>query len=37
MWLPVVSYGSEIWGTDVHKSIENVHLKFCKIQLGVGS
>ena len=35
--LPVVSYGSEIWGTDVHKSIENVHLKFCKIQLGVGS
>ena len=35
--LPVVSYGSEIWGTDVHKSIENVHLKFCKNQLGVGS
>ena len=35
--LPVVSYGSEIWGTDVHKSIENVHLKFCKKQLGVGS
>ena len=28
--LPVVSYGSEIWGTDVHKTIENVHLKFCK-------
>ena len=28
--LPVVSYGSEIWGTDVHKAIENVHLKFCK-------
>ena len=26
--LPV--YGSEIWGTDVHKAIENVHLKFCK-------
>ena len=35
--LPVVSYGSEIWGTDVHKTIENVHLKFCKKQLGVGS
>ena len=27
--LPVVSYGSEIWGTDTHKSIANVHLKFC--------
>ena len=34
--LPVVSYGSEIWGTDVHKSTENVHLKFYKKQLGVG-
>ena len=21
---------SEVWGTDLHKSIENVHLKFCK-------
>ena len=35
--VPVLSYGSEVWGTDLHKSIENVHLKFCKNQLGVGS
>ena len=27
---PVLKYGSEVWGTDVHKSIEIVHLKFCK-------
>jgi hypothetical protein len=35
--LPVLSYGSEIWGTDVHKSSENVHIKFLKMLLGVGS
>ncbi len=35
--LPVLTYGSEIWGTDVHSSIEMVHLKFCKTLLGVGS
>ena len=28
--VPVLKYGSEVWCTDVHKSIENVHLKFCK-------
>ena len=28
--LPVLHYGSEVWGTDVHRSIEMVHLKFCK-------
>ena len=33
----VLTYGSDVWGTDVHKSVESVHLKFCKNQLGVGS
>ena len=37
VFVPVLTYGSEVWGTDVHKSIESVHLKFCKNQLGVGS
>ena len=32
----LITYVSEVWGIDVHKSIENVHLKFCKDQLGVG-
>ena len=35
--VPVLTYGSEVWSTDVHKSIESAHLKFCKNQLGVGS
>ena len=34
--LPTITYGCEIWGLDVHKSIENVHTRFCKGQLGVG-
>jgi hypothetical protein len=34
--LPILNYACEIWGTDVHKSIEGVHYKFCKSQLGVG-
>ena len=37
VWVPIITYGSEIWGPDVHKSIERVHYKFCKYQLGVGS
>jgi hypothetical protein len=35
--LPVLLYGCEIWGSDMHSSIENVLLKYCRIQLGVGS
>ena len=35
--LPVVLYGSEIWGTKAHNCIENVLYKFCRQQLGVGS
>ena len=34
--VPILTYGSEIWGPDVHSSIENVHIRFCKSQLGVG-
>ena len=34
--VPILTYGSEIWGTNTHYSIENVHYKFCKRQLGVG-
>ena len=34
--LPIINYGSEIWGLDVHKDIEQVHTKFCKGQFGVG-
>ena len=35
--VPVLTYGSEVWGTDVNTCIENVQLKFCKTVLGVGS
>ena len=35
--VPILTYGSEVWGYKVHKSIENVHSKFCKVQLGVGN
>ena len=34
--IPIISYGAEIWGSEVHSSIERVHTKFCKQQLGVG-
>ncbi len=35
--LPVLTYGSEIWGTKVYQDVESILLKFCKRQLGVGS
>ena len=35
--VPVLTYGSEVWGTDVNICIENVQLKCCKTVLGVGS
>jgi hypothetical protein len=35
--VPILTYGSEIWGVSVHNSIESLHNKFCKMQLGVGS
>jgi len=34
--LPILTYCSEVWGNDVHKVIEDVHVKFCRNQLGVG-
>ena len=35
---PILLYGSEVWATDTVKDdpIESVHIKFCKILLGVG-
>lgn len=33
--VPILTYGSEIWGTCVNNIIESVHMKFCKMQLGV--
>ena len=34
---PIVTYGSQIWGTQVNQSTESVLISFCKKQLGVGS
>ena len=35
--LPVITYASEIWGHKVHNCVEDVLLKLCRMQLGVGS
>ena len=35
--LPVLTYGAEIWGMDVYSEIEDVLIKFCRRQLGVGT
>jgi hypothetical protein len=32
---PILLYGSEIWGYEVRKDIEDVHVKFCKYVFGV--
>ena len=32
---PILNYGSEVWGFIQGKSIERVHLQFCKQLLGV--
>jgi hypothetical protein len=37
MVVPIIMYGSEIWGTEYRKVIEKVQVKFCKFVLGVGS
>jgi hypothetical protein len=37
MILPILCYGSEIWGYKKYDVIENVQLKFCKFLLGVNS
>lgn len=35
--IPILSYGSELWGLNVHQSIEYVQNRFCRMQLRVGS
>ena len=35
--VPIVLYGSEVWGYEFRKDIENVHVKFCRYILGVSS
>ena len=32
---PIITYGAEIWGTQIHNPIENVQIRFCKYILGV--
>ena len=32
---PILNYGSEVWGFHTAKSIETVHLSFCKRMLGI--
>ena len=32
---PILLYGCEIWGMEDTKAIERVHLKYCKIVLGL--
>ena len=33
--LPILNYGSEIWGSAEAKVIERIHLQYCKNLLGV--
>ena len=33
---PILLYGSEVWGVKSFEAIENVHIKICKMVLGVG-
>ena len=33
--LPILNYGCEVWGFNVHRELERVHLTFCKRILGV--
>ena len=33
--LPILNYGSEVWGLSKAEIIERVHLQFCKQLLGV--
>ena len=32
---PILNYGSEVWGFHKAKSIETVHMQFCKMMLGI--
>ena len=35
--LPILTYGSEIWGYENTKQLEKLHLQFCRNILGVGT
>ena len=35
MIVPILCYGSEVWGYQMYYNIENVHVKFCKKILGL--
>ena len=35
MIVPILLYGSEIWGVYVYKEVDKLHIKFCKYILGV--
>ena len=37
MIVPILCYGSEVWGYQMYYNIENVHVKFCKNFLGLSS
>ena len=34
--VPILCYGSEVWGYEYHREIGQVHVNFCKLVLGVG-
>ena len=34
--VPIVSYGAELWGSEPHHQIEQVHIGFCKSISGLG-
>ena len=34
--VPILCYGSEVWGYEYQRKIEQVHINFCKSALGVG-
>ena len=35
MIVPILLYGSEIWGVYDYKEVDKLHIKFCKYILGV--
>lgn len=37
MVIPILTYGSEIWGYDTKKCVEQIQTKFCKNFLGINS
>ena len=35
--VPVLTYGSEVWGVQISQAVDHVNIKYCRKQLGVGS